>query len=262
MSSGCDPVYPKLFADAVGYYRTFYTVMAMDDALLSGLLPSKLELAPQAVTPAGTHPLVFLMGKHFDVRPDFIPFAGMTYLEYICAIPFVQWRDSSNAYRGPFAYMPRMYLNELFPTLLGYLYAYPKLMARIAGNPPTDSLYAVRSLIQDEPILKGTFERRGPELPPDAFPHFAHVRQIFDMPFIGKHELGPYICSKLTFKLQEATLQACDAQIEIQREFVPGLNPQSFTIPGIDSSPLGAFYMAVPWTMTLPFGCDCIDCAP
>lgn len=260
MSTGCDPVYPSQLAHAVGYYRTYFAIIPFDDAVLTGMLPGELELAPQTMTPPGTHPLVFLFGKHFDVRPNFIPFGGLTYLEYICAIPFVQWRNASHDYKGPFAYMPRMFLDELFPTLLGYMYAYPKVMARMSGNPPTDSLYDVRSLLQDEALIQGTFNTFGPQLPPVDFPNFAHVREVFEMPFIGKYEIGPYVCSKLTFKLDQAIIQPATANIEVAREFVDGLLPGSFIRPSIDADPLGSFYMAVPWELTLPFACQCIGC--
>lgn len=260
MSNGCDPVYPQRFAHAVGNYRTYFTIVPYDDAILTGMLPGDLELATQSITPAGTHPLVFLFGKHFDVRPNIIPFGGMTYLEYICAIPFVQWRRSSNKYQGPFSYMPRMYLNELIPTLLGYMYAYPKQMARMEGNPPTDSHYGVRTLLQDEALIEGSFNRSGPQLPPADFPNFANVRAVFEQPFVGKYEIGPYVCSKLTFKLDQAIIQSCTAEVEVERAFVPGLELGSILRPGIDTDPLGSFYMSVPWELTLPFGCDCIDC--
>ena len=260
--SGCDPIYPSCFLKAVGYYRTYCVVLPFDDAVLQGMLPSKLELAPQSVTPTGTHPIVFLFGKHFDVRPNIIPFFGMTYLEYVCAIPFVQFRDSARDYPGPFAYMPKLFLNELWPTILGWLYAYPKVTAPMTGNPPSDSFYSARTLVGDRPLFEGNFERRGPQQPPSDFPHFAALKQIFEIPFIGKFDWTPYICSNLDFKLDQATVQACTADINIQSEFIPGLEPASYTVDGLDTSALGAFYMALPWDLTMPFACNCIDCKP
>ncbi len=257
---GCDPIYPNSFPKAVGFYRSFFTMLPFDSAILAALLPPKLELGPQSMTPAGTHPLVLLFGKHFDVRPELIPFGGMSYLECIIAIPNVQWRDERNDYRGPFAYMPRLYLDELWPTLLGYLYAYPKLVARMEGRPPEDPHYRVRSLVKDNPLIHGEFLRRGPQLAPTDWPNFANVRGVFEQPFIGKLELSPYTCSKLTFKLDQASVQPCSADVDIEREFLPGVEPASYLVDGIDVDALGSFYIAVPWELTLPFGCSCIGC--
>ena len=259
MTTPCDPVYPQYPAYAVGFYNTHVVNVLYDNDVIDGLLPDELERAPQTLSGPGQHPVTFLFGRHSHVRPNFIPFGGMNYYEFIFAIPFVQWKDpNAYTYRGPFAYMPRMFLDKLFPTILGHFYAYPKELARIHGG----NDYDVHSLLLDKPLLRGEFSPYGAPAPPDDFANFAPIREIFELPFIGQWEFGPYVCSKLTFLLDESMARPSDAVVEIQYEFLPGITPRLFTLPGLDVTPMGSFTLSVPWNLTLPFSCGCIECSP
>jgi hypothetical protein len=259
MSERCEPVIPDFPIHAEGFYRTWVVVLPYPRASLVEMMPGRLELAPQTMTPAETHPLVLLFGHHFDVRPNFLPFGGMTYHELVTAIPFVRWRDAGrDDYRGPFAYLPRLFLDEVLPTALGYLYAYPKEIARIHGG----RRYTIRSLVKDRSILSGTFTPHGAERAPADEPNFEDVRPIFEMPFVGRYApLGPYACSNLDFELERGELRPCTARVRIERPYLPGLSAGSYRLDGIDEAPLGAFELAVPWTLTPPFACGCISCA-
>ena len=261
MSQTCEPEYPKFFAEGIGQYDTRVVVQAVDEAIVEGMLPDELELAPQSVTGDGKHPLMMLFGRQSGVRPDFMPEAvGMNYDEFIVVLPFVQWRaECKKKYRGPFAFMPRLYLDELFPTLLGWWYAYPKELARMSSG----DHYSVDSLVFDRPILRGAFVPYGPTQSPDDFPNFERLRPIFEIPLVGKLDLNPspYRCSHMTFELERATAQACEATVDIMSPFLPGLVPGVYRTAGLDVEPLGAFLLDVPWRLTLPFNCGCIDCA-
>jgi hypothetical protein len=50
------------------------------------------------------------------------PFTDFNYKEFILTVPYVQW-DATEApkykYRGPFSYLPHLYLNETEPVILG-----------------------------------------------------------------------------------------------------------------------------------------------
>ena len=54
------------------------------------------------------------------------PFTDFTYKEFILTVPYVQWDDAHAPrfpnYRGPFAYLPHLYLNETEPVDLGHAY--------------------------------------------------------------------------------------------------------------------------------------------
>ena len=199
-------------------------------------------------------------GHQRDVRPNVVPYFGMTYHEFIFAIPFVQWRQERHApaYRGPFAYMPRLYLDKLWPTVLGYMYGYPKTLARIHQS--EQGGYRVRDLVLDRPLIRATFRPEGESAPPAAFEHFEAIRSIFKIPIIAKLEATPYLCSRMTFHLDEATLRSAPCTVELQDAILPGVLPDTRASRGLADQALGSFELRVPWELTLPFRCDRLSC--
>ena len=106
----------------------------------AGLLPAGLELAPLPNTNSARsslnasssssgdsseplHPIAFTFCTQFNVGS---PFTHFTYKEFILTVPYVQWDDahapSYPNYRGPFAYLPHLFLNESEPVDLGHSY--------------------------------------------------------------------------------------------------------------------------------------------
>lgn len=260
MTHICNPddlTYPNYPAQGEGIYSTNAVLWPFPNEVIAPLLPRKLELAPQTLTGHDTHPVIMFFGSQANVRPDFIPFGGMSYNEFIIAIPFVQWRDAGEyPYRGPFAYMPRLFLDKVFATLLGYMYGYPKLLARIQGG----NAYRVHDMLLDRPLIRGDFTPHGDQKPVSEFPHFAALRPIFEIPFVGKLDVTPYICSKMTFNLDDALIRSCESSVELQYEFLPGILPDTRVSQGLTHEPLGSFQLDVPWNLTLPFDCDCLEC--
>ena len=85
--------------------------------LVQSLLPTGLE--PVRAQGATTHPanLIFCIQTHVGS-----PFTDFNYDEFIISIPSVQWDDKHKDaynYRGPFIYLPKLYLNESVPVELG-----------------------------------------------------------------------------------------------------------------------------------------------
>ena len=99
------------------------------------LLPPGLSLdAPPGASWGSTHPIVFLFCRQKNVRPGFIPFGGMRYLEVIELVPFVQ-QDGDAPAGGPFSYMPYLFLDEIAPVLIGVnLYGFNKRLARVTSD--------------------------------------------------------------------------------------------------------------------------------
>ena len=84
--------------------------------LVQSLLPDGLEPIRANGT---THPanLIFCIQTHVGS-----PFTDFNYDEFILSIPSVQWDDKHKdnyKYRGPFIYLPKLYLNESLPVELG-----------------------------------------------------------------------------------------------------------------------------------------------
>ena len=91
-------------------YSALLVTIAVDTALATTILPEGLSLAPQSLTPGGTHPFVFAFGNQSDVRPIAAKIFDVSYAEFIHAIPYVQ-QCSGGVCRGPFIYSPRLLLD-------------------------------------------------------------------------------------------------------------------------------------------------------
>jgi hypothetical protein len=256
MSYGCTPQIPSFPFEGVGYYRAGCATLSYPLTNILQLLPDELEPGPQTITAPGTHPLLLLFGHHKNVHMGGVPLFELTYMETVVSVPFVQWKDDKRAFRGPLAYLRRMYLSELIPVLMGYPYLFPKELAHIQGLPD----YRVRSLVGDQPLLRADFHPYGPAMDAMSFPNFDQVVNMFQQPFICN--AGPlYLCSNMTFDTTQAAVRAATANVNIEQAFVPGLITGNTALPGLDTSPLGAFMFEAPWQITPPFSCGCLKCA-
>ncbi len=220
-------------------------------ALVAGLLPRGVSLAPQPVTGPNEHPLVFLLGRQWGVNVHLGPFRarGCEYLEFLVAVPFVTHEAPAGAYRGPFVFMPRLYLDNWPFVIAGWFYAYDKRRAR--SRLEADG-YGVRSLFAGAPLVSATFQERGSWGPLSAYPNVDRVIPVFQLPFIGRLGFGPFVRSNLVFHMERARIAPLAAQIRIDQPFVAGLPAGTHSFPGIDESPFGAFRIEVPWTLGPP----------
>jgi len=121
--------------------------------------------------------------------------------------------------------------------------------------------YRVASLLSGRPIVSGRFDPRGKPGPVSDFPNFAAVAPAFCQPFLGKLFFGPILCSIMTFELEKAILRPIEARIDVEDAYLPGMPAKDFRVPGIDASPLGAFHIEVPWTLSYPMACSCLPAA-
>ena len=114
----------SLPTDAHGTIDTRVTVLVLPAADVQKLLPQGLELAPQPVVPSGFHP-VYILSSHDTFQAWF---GDMDYQEMMLAVPYVQISEARGRYPGPYIYMPRLYLNDAVPRVLGvHLYGWEKL---------------------------------------------------------------------------------------------------------------------------------------
>lgn len=228
------------------------------------MLPPGAAPGPQTLAPPGEHPLLFMFGRHSGVHPVILPIRGGSYHEMITAVPFLDYspgegRRAGESYRGEYAFMPRLYLDSWIFVMLGWVYGYDKVRARIAES---GGEYRVASLGSGRPILSGRFEPRGESGPVSEFPNFAAVAPAFRQPFLGKLFFGPILCSIMTFELEKAVLRPIEADIRIDRSYLPGMPAREFRVPGIDASAIGAFHIEVPWTLSYPMRCACLPGGP
>jgi hypothetical protein len=253
------PIYPHAPFHVLGTYAAWALLLGLPRSAAQAMLPAALEPGPQSYTPPGQHPILLMFGHHEGVRPDFLSIRGMDYLEFLVAVPNVQWVNTARPYRGPLAFLPRLYLDQWLPVVLGWVYGFAKERGRLRAGADR---YAVNSYLGNRPLIAGTFVPRGQPGPPPALPNFGALAGLFRMPFANKLTVEPFLCCFQDFKLAEATVQAVAADVTIATAFLPQLPTGRFQVPGLDEAPLGAFRIRVPWALTPPFGCASLRPGP
>ncbi len=81
--------FPADLISGSGRYQSWMVLLTMPSANVQQMLPAELELAPQAITPAGTHPLLLMFGHQLDVEIHLGPaeMFDMDYLEFVLDTP-------------------------------------------------------------------------------------------------------------------------------------------------------------------------------
>ncbi|MEM7031048.1 MAG: hypothetical protein AAF629_15890 [Chloroflexota bacterium] len=238
----------------VGQYITPVVVLTPPQANVESMLPEGIQLLSQTISPAGTHPVLFMYGHQIDVHPEPIPIFRLNYLEFAVSIPYVSLTKSTS--QVPHMIQPRIYLNKWFPLILGYFYGLAKHKATIGAD---TNNYIVDTPKDNELLVSGQFQLLGEPQPPTAYPNFEqYMVDLLQQPVIGTSIPGLDICSSFTWEFDKATIQPLDAQVEITNQLtsvLPGLEPGTYNFAGIDTEPLGAFLMNTPWSFSLPTLC-------
>jgi uncharacterized protein with NAD-binding domain and iron-sulfur cluster len=258
--------------EGVGTIDAHVVVRLVPVDVARSLLPLGLELAPQSVTFPDRHPLVMIFAHDFFQAW----FGDMDYHELMFAVPYVRLEDSHAANRGPFLYMPRLYLDELAPRLLGnLLYGFEKLEANITAHA---GRFRVKRRDNGKPIATAHFEAVGDPGPATAFASFEVVRQLLEQPtisqalriadedaFADRDFLSPFLCTNVRYDFGDptATLQPVRAQVWISPETSPaGLPVGTFDTPSLAEHELGSFRMRAPQVVSLPGPPDVVRYVP
>ena len=223
-------------------------MLPMPRDTVARLLPRGLEPAAQAITPASEHPVILLMGRQRNVRPNIVPL-GMNYLEFICAVPWVRHTDPRLAHLGPLITPTRLYLDSLPPILLGiYGYGFPKVRADMQAD--ADS-YVIRHVTGGHTILTAGFAPSGPEGRAVDFPQFARTRAGFEMMMVTRNRLGMWQYSVYDFALAQARLTPIDLSLRICSDDL-GLPQGHIAPPSLSDDPCGAFILRTDATINNP----------
>jgi hypothetical protein len=243
----------------VGYLGegiTRVVALAVPSSDARRLLPTGLELAPQDVTPPGTHPAIFQFHDFSRCRlsiPTLLP--DLAYHEQTFAIPYTCLTSGS----GPFAFMPQLYLDHSFVTVAGFAFwGFWKTMARIslgAGN------YTVAGL--DGRLLASLSWNTGEErglASADTFPHLTPVRRMLSQPIVTMlpASAGPFFAlTDFTRNWSAAMVRPLGTKLQVEpdyaRGFYGGRYPGAGWSPGIDESTLGSFELRSPWWLSFPY---------
>ncbi|MCC2656365.1 MAG: hypothetical protein K0Q76_1473 [Panacagrimonas sp.] len=227
-------------------------LIALPREIVQSMLEPGLTLAPQDLTPATQHPVLLLFGWQSDVRPNRVPFGGGRYMEFIVSVPFVQHRDARLHDRcpGPFIYMPRLFLDQLFPTLLGiWGYGYNKSLATIRADQRD---YTVFRRNTQSALISASYQAVGATGSETDFPHFSVARKPYGLPLISRTLFGSWHYSFYDFALGQALIQPIEMTIKVYSREVGGLPPGTYTVPSIQKQGLGAFFITTDATISNP----------
>ena len=251
-----------------GCFRS--VTLALPTAQVQGFLPAGLVLGPQDLTPPGTHPVIVsfnaLQRAEMSV-PTLLP--ALTYHEFTFGVPHCHLPAgrlgraldaltgrSGAAPRGPYYYMPRLFLDSVLATLGGLLYwGYAKRLARFASS-------AGRFAIQAEdgrPLIELAYQAEGDPQPIDTQPAFAAVRALLDQPLVSQlpAAVGPiFVVADFDKHWPQATLRPLRTQVRVHAPIVPGfgpgLHPADGQAEGINQSALGSYELNAPWLLGMP----------
>lgn len=243
-------------ADDVGGYNVALLFSYENSAVLSSALPACLELRPPADAPPGMHPLVIGLGIQQNVRPMWRKPPGMTYLELVVWIPDVQLKAQYGEPRGPFLWLTRLHLDQLVPTMIGWLYGYPKHWSRVETPNP---FFKVSTLFRGRGLLVADLQV-GPKLGfATQLPHLqVWLDRLEDQPILSRRgPWGKFLCTHFHWEWTLDHVRAARVDVNVLGSAIPGLAPGQRTYRGAaDSSAFDhrlAFVMSVPWRLTFPF---------
>jgi hypothetical protein len=209
--------------DFVGDLDAAIALIAVPAASARAMLPDGLSLAPQNVTSSDQHPLLLMLGRQRNVRLALFS-TGADYLEFILAVPFVEHARPDRHARGPFGYLPCLFLDRRLPILVGrLLLAYDKRRAAISA---TDESYRVARARTEEPLVSARF--RAVAGSSDRLPQ--PIAEILRLPVISRRARGAWRYSVADFALDRAEIEPIAIDLAIERPFVPGLPVRAFAL--------------------------------
>jgi len=239
--------YPFTKYDTTGYYTLTMLASPQPRKLVAACLPLGLELCPCDTDP-NSHPVFYTLGYQQDVRPIRGRFP-LDYLEVIVGIPCVRLKSPGNLYPGPFIYMPSLYLNHMYPILLGRAIGYPKHWTRVTT---TFNTIDVRGILSNQLILNAAFTQIGEVGSMKTYPDVSKVIGRLQQPLISDL-LGFHIYTFLDWRFEFSRMQPVETSLTTAVN-VPTLPRGTYTWKGVESADRWACRIFVPWDIVFPFG--------
>ena len=259
--------------DGVGSYGTVVAFVQQKRDLVAQCLPPELMLEQTGQAPSATHPLAITFGQQNDVRAiSNPPSMGLQYLESVIIIPGVYLRPEAalkkfqkivtvgkRAYLGPFNYMPRLYLDQLLPTIVGWSLAYPKHWGRITS---TETSLTASTLLTGSPHYEAQITR-GEMLPEraDKYPILSEWLPLLNAPIVSRTIFGNLLFTKFYWPWFYAGLWNVKLTLNVTNSEVAALPPGQYAFPTISQvttvadamSRDFAFITGLGWRLLLPF---------
>ena len=250
-----EPNYPYSVWDYHGYIRTAIVVDYLDRAKVAALLPDYLELAPVPDCAPDKHPVLFSFGFNEHFGPVWLPVKTISYMELLVSIPNTQLTDKHDGYVGPFYYPPRLWLNRLFPTIVGRLLGYRKMLGRI---PTTADSCTIRRLFGGE-IARLKFTPCGISGPISKIPAFGPWMRRANQPIVTKVFFSNPLFTHFQWEWNLAKGQQAEVELEVLSSDFPVLAPGTYRWSPLRDGASGAILVSAPFEWQIPFPRSVLD---
>ncbi|MBV8906033.1 MAG: hypothetical protein JOZ22_20540 [Acidobacteriia bacterium] len=259
--------------DGAGNYGTVVAFLQQKRDLVAQCLPPELMLEETGQPPEDRHPIAVTFGQQNNVRA-FVnpPTMGLQYLESVIIIPRVYLRPEvakqkfgkvlqagQRTYLGPFNYMPRLYLDQLLPTIVGWALAYPKHWGRITS---TDTSLSASTLLTGSPHYQAQITR-GKMLTErvDQYQLLSQWLPLLNAPIVSRTIFGKLLFTKFYWPWYYAGLWDVTLNLSVTNSGVPALPPGQYSFSTVSQVPTAtaamsrdfAFITGLGWRLLLPF---------
>ncbi len=240
--------------DPCGQYLVAIVVAYAPADWVRKYLPPEIELQQSMINQEGNHAVAYVFGLTENLRPGWCPWPGVNYQEFAVNIPRVQLAGQESGYTGPFAYLPRLYLNRIYPTVLGWLVGYQKRLSRMTT---TETSYSIRSLFSGRPILDATFTPVGGVQDPPHDVELDKWKSLLAQPQVTQFA-GNLMYMHYHIAWRFSRLQPVRAEINVYSPDLPGVPPGHYTCEPLDDiTTLNlkgyAFLVSFPFELLMPF---------
>jgi hypothetical protein len=218
------------------------------------LLPAELVLAPQNYTEAGQHPLLLMFNDtNLNSNPNvekhildgILPEMKLHYYEFIVMLPYVRFSDSQYESKGPYCYLPVLYLDSYAAVAGGRLFwEFNKEMAEFTVD---DSSYTVKASSTGDALLSATTGIMSLMETDSTVAGFEDISPMLVLPVI---EHGPYGYVSSVYEIDFDNIDIAPAGLELINQASSYLPEGTFSSPSILEQPLGAFYINYNWALS------------
>lgn len=250
-----EPGMPESQADGTGEYALTALFIFEDEDFVRDLLQPGMDLKRPDFAPEGKHPLIIGFGLQYGVRPIWRrKHQGMKYLETMIAVPWVELTDSREPVKGPFMCLPRLFLDQLTPTALGWLFGYRKRWMRIATGPQS---FKVSTLLRKQPVFEATIHYHDPSNLAVDMSELRPWLNSLEQPIISRAWNG-LRCTHFHWEWPLTAISPAVVEVKLSAENMTGMRGGKHRFGQAHAKTSGsdlskAYVMNVPWRLLLPF---------
>lgn len=254
-----EPRYPFSRLDTAGHFRASVVVDYIDRERAQSMLPDYLELAPDAATPAGKHPVTLIFGWEENIRPVFAFWKGPSYAEFVIALPDVRLKGATGGYSGPFFFMPQLRLIRFYPILLGILVGYNKIPTRL---PATEDTFFMKTAILGRTMAEYRVRFRGGtgELSEARTPAMDVWLRRLNQPMVARLFFTGILFTHYQWEWDKAKVRLVDSTLKVALDGIPGYPPGQYAWGAFsEESGTGAMAVFLPFEWLAPFDRKVLD---